>query len=144
MRRELSEKLERLAKLRVYAAARTLGRFGKRVVEQRVAFFIVAWVRFRLIMREKYKRARASTKIQSVLRTFKQRQRYREILKCITKVQSVLRQYIAARKVRKLRDPYCDMSYKDLKRLLRDEISRMQEAAEAKNFQAAAEIETKM
>ena len=36
-RRELSEKLERLAKLQVDAAARTLGRFGREVAERRLA-----------------------------------------------------------------------------------------------------------
>ena len=144
MRRELSEKLERLAKLRVYAAARTLGRFGKAVVERRVTVFIVAWARFRMIMIRKYRRARASTKIKAFYLTYKEGQRYRDTLRAVKKVQSILRQYLAARRVRRLRDPYCDMSYKDLKRLLRAEMSKMQKAADGKNFQLAAEIETKM
>ena len=43
LRRELSEKLERLAKLRVHAAARTVGRFGKFVAHRRLSALLVTW-----------------------------------------------------------------------------------------------------
>ena len=144
MRRELSEKLERLAKLRVYAAARTLGRFGRAVVERRVTNFVVTWARFRLVMLRKYREMRASTKIKAVYRRYKQRQQYGASRYAIIKIQSIVRQRIAVRRVRKLRDPYCDMSYKDIKKLYRAEVARMQEAADAKDFQVAADIEMKL
>ena len=61
--RSVSEKLERLTKLRVYAAARTLGQFGSGAAERRLASTLVFWVRFRLAVLKKYRRGRASTNI---------------------------------------------------------------------------------
>jgi myosin heavy subunit len=144
MRRELSEKLERLAKLRVHAAARTLGRFGKSVVFTRVTSFLVAWARFRLVMLKKYRRMRAASKIGSAYRTHVQIQRYIVARKAVIKIQSRIRHRSAVQRVRKIRDPYCDMTFKELKRLLRSETSQLEKAATDKDFKTAAQLEAKM
>lgn len=144
LRRELSEKLERLAKLRVHMAARTVGRFGKFVMHRRLSGLLVAWARFRLVMLEKYRRERASTKIASWQRGSKEAKAYKCTRTAIITIQSLQRKRMAVSAVRKLRDPYCDMTYRDLKELLRNEKVRMKEAVNSKNFRAAADIEAKM
>jgi myosin heavy subunit len=144
LRRELSEKLERLAKLRVYAAARALGRFGKRVVERRLSSLLVNWVRFRLVMLRKYRMHRAGSKLSSLHRMRKQVKLYKATRLAIIKIQSLQRRRLAAQVVRKIRDPFCDMSYKDLKQLWRAEKERMADAVNCQDFRTAAEIEAKM
>jgi hypothetical protein len=62
----------------------------------------------------------------------------------IIKIQSLQRKRSAVEVVRKMRDPFCDMAYKDLKQLLKSERSRLADAVKSKDFRAAAEIEAKM
>eukprot|EP00980_Cylindrotheca_fusiformis_P023371 scaffold10429_cov126-Cylindrotheca_fusiformis.AAC.2 len=144
LRRHLSDKLERLAKLRVHMAARTVGRFGKLVVNRRLSAFLVAWVRFRLHMLEKYRKMKASTKIASWHRGTKETRAYKSTRAAIVTVQSLQRRRTAISTVRKMRDPFCDMTYKDLKKLLKAEKERMKEAVNSKDFRTAADIEAYM
>ena len=144
LRRELSEKLERLAKLRVHAAARCLGKFGKRLVERRLSSLLVTWVRFRLRMLATYRRHRAATKIQTVSRRMKARKWYLATRAKIILVQSMQRREAAAKRVRKIRDPYCACTYKDMKELLNAEKKAMERAISAQEFRLAAEKEAKM
>lgn len=144
IRRELSEKLERLAKLRVYAAARTLGRFGRGVAHRRLATSLVLWLRFRLTMLKKNRRGRASAKIVAAYRMHKQIQLYKSTIMAVVKIQSIQRRLAALQYARKLRDPFYGMTFKDLKQLFRLETSRMEEAVATKDFRTAADLEARL
>jgi myosin heavy subunit len=141
MRRELSEKLERLAKLRVHAAARAVGRFGKSVIYRRLSALLVAWMRFRLRMIKIHRRNRAATNIACLYRMSKAVRLLNTARSAAIKIQSLLRRQIAWKIVRKKRDPFGDMTYKDLKALLKPETARMNDAVKAQDFKLAAEIE---
>lgn len=144
LRRELSDKLERLAALRVHTAARTVGRFGKYVLHRRLAKLFVAWARFRLMMLKKYRRERAATKIASFQRSRKELQRYKRDRKSVITVQSLQRRRVAIQTVRKIRDPYCDMTYQEIKELLQTKKIKLDEAVNRKDFKTAATLEAKM
>lgn len=141
LRRELSEKLERLAKLRVHRAARTLGRFGRRVAQRRASSLIVNWVKFRLVMIKKHRANRSSTKIAAAYRMHIQVKILKTAIEAAVKIQSLHRRISAKLAVAKLRDPYYGMNHKDLKKLLRSEVSSMEKAIEDQDFKKAAAIE---
>lgn len=144
LRRELSDKLERLAKLRVHAAARTVGRFGKFILYRRLSAMLVAWVRFRLVMLKKYRREKASTKIASFYRMSREARSFNAFRTAIIKMQSSQRKRQALAFVRTLRDPFHGMTFKDLKNLLKAEKARLKEAVNTKDFRVAADIEVQM
>jgi myosin heavy subunit len=144
LRRELSEKLERLAKLRVHRAARTIGRFGRATAHRRASSYLVAWMRFRLVMRKKYKIANASTVISSAFRMHLQRQNFNSAKIALVRIQSYQRMIASKKIARKLRDPFCDMSRKDLKSLLKQEKNNIDQAVKSKNFAAAAASEARL
>lgn len=144
LRRDLSDKLERLAKLRVRRAARALGRFGRNVAQRRASTVLVAWMKFRLAMRKKYKASRASSKIAATYRMHLQVEALRASTKAAIKIQAQNRRMAACVAVRKLRDPFYDMSHKDLKGLLQSEKASLEEAISSKDFTKAAGIEAKM
>ena len=144
MRRELSEKLERLAKLRVHAAARSIGRFGTSVINRRLARLLVSWMRFRLHMIQIQKRNRAAAKITGVFRMQKAVQSLITARAAAVMMQSLLRRRLAVQVARKKRDPFCDMTFQELKELLKSETARMDEAVAAQDFKLAAEIEAKV
>lgn len=144
LRRELSEKLERLAKLRVFAAARTLGKFGIKIVNKRLSSLLVHWVRFRLIMVKKYRKHRAASKIQSITRMRAQVKAFKYATNSIIMVQSLQRRRSTINRVRKIRDPYCDMTYRDMKNLLKSEKRKMDDAVRVQDFKAAADLEAVM
>eukprot|EP00934_Nitzschia_sp_Nitz4_P007240 Nitzschia sp. Nitz4//scaffold121_size67750//41550//50848//NITZ4_006072-RA/size67750-augustus-gene-0.40-mRNA-1//-1//CDS//3329534363//7230//frame0 len=144
LRRELSDKLERLAKLRVHAAARSLGKFGKTVVSKRLCSFLVSWMRFRLFMRKLYRRITATVRIQSLVRMLQQQVIFKRCIQSAIKIQSFQRRSIAIDRVRKIRDPYCDMTFKDMKALLKSEKERLDKAVSAQDFREAAKIEATM
>jgi len=144
LRRELSEKLEKMAKLRVHAAARTIGRFGKHVTNSRLSKLLVAWTRFRLLMLKQYRERRAASKLVATVRRYKQQRLYNSVRMAVVQIQAEQRRKIAFDRVRKIRDPYCDMSYRECRRLLRSEQQRLDEYVKAKNFRGAAKLEEKM
>jgi myosin heavy subunit len=144
LRRELADKLERLAKLRVHTAARTIGRFARRVVYTRLSAFLTAWAHFRLHMLQQYRRVRSATKIAAGIRCYSQRQRFIAVTRRIVQIQSEQRRRMAVERVRKVRDPFCDMSFKECRRLLLSEQSLFDDAVNSKNFRHAAELEAKM
>jgi myosin heavy subunit len=144
LRKELSDKLERLVKLRIRCAARTISRFGRRVALRRLAGVLVAWVRFRLHMIRKYRRVRSATVIAAFARRNKQRVTFVMLRQRVILVQSVNRRRCARAITRKMRDPYCDKNYKECIALLGDEEARLQEAVKSRDFRAAAEAKDKM
>ena len=144
LRRELSDKLERLAKLRVHRAARTLGRFGRSVASRRASALLVNWVRFRLVMIKKRRADRSSSKIAATYRMHMQAKELRLVIEAVVKIQSLQRRISAKLVAAKLRDPYYGMNHKDLKKLLRSEVASMEKAIDKQNFKMAATIEEGM
>lgn len=144
LRYEIADKLERLAKLKVHSAARTLGRFGRFVAQRRANAVLTRWVRFRLHMIKKHKEARSAIIISAAYRMYRQIKRYATMRFVVTKLQSYQRRKLAIEVVRVLRDPYSDMTFKELRTLLQDEQSRLEEAVTNKEFQIATEIETSL
>jgi myosin-7 len=144
LRRELSDKLERLAKLRVRVASRCLGRFGRAIVHRRLSSLLVSWIRFRLIMIKKNKMHRGFASLQAICRKEQSVKLYNATRSKIILVQALQRKRMAEKKVRKIRDPYCDHTYKDMKQLLKAEKLALADAVRAQDFKAAAEVEAKM
>lgn len=144
LRRELSDKLERLARLRVHAAAVTVSRFGRSIVNARLSRLLVSWMRFRLKMRKLYREARAASLMAAWVRRCKQERTYSVVRRAFIKIQSAQRRKLAAARVLRIRDPYHDLSYKDCKRLLKSEQERLEGAVKAKKFRQAADLESKM
>jgi myosin heavy subunit len=144
LRRELSEKLERLARLRVQSAARTLTRFGSRVVSERMAVFLVIWVKFRLTMIGKRKLRRASAKINALYRGSRQRRKYRNCLRAVVRLQAQQRRVAAVHRCKKLVDPFYDMNYAECKKLLASEQNRLDKAVVNQNFKVATELSASM
>ncbi|CAB9513362.1 Unconventional myosin [Seminavis robusta] len=144
LRRELSEKLERLATLRVHRAVRTIGRFGKRVATTRVNRLLVPWIRFRLHMIRLYRKRRAANKVAAAYRGYAQKKRYAAVLVAVIKLQALQRRKAAITYAQHLRDPYLGMTFKDVKRLLAQEQNRLEAAVKEKDFKLAAELETKI
>lgn len=144
LRRELSEKLERLAKVRVYAAARTIGRFGRHVAWEQVVKFLIPWVRFRLRLKKKYMEMKSASRIVASFRRHKQQHLYASLRRAIVKVQAEQRRRLAVDHVRKLRDPYCDMTFRECKHLLHTQQNDLDEAVKRKDFRTAADLESKV
>ncbi|KAG7356863.1 cystathionine beta synthase domain containing protein [Nitzschia inconspicua] len=144
LRRELSEKLERLARLRVHRAARTLGRFGRAMAHCRASLLLTAWARFQLVMRRHRKVAAASSLIASTFKMYKQRRRFKATVSSVIAVQSFLRMVAAKQTLRKLRDPFCDMSMKELDKLYKQEKQVLDRAVMSKDYAAAAASESRL
>jgi myosin heavy subunit len=144
LRRELSDKLERLAKLRVQASARILTRFGRTVVYRKLAAFLVAWTRLRLVLLNKKRAIRAANTLARTVRGFQQRKSYRNTLRAVILIQSQQRRRLAVKRCQKLNDPYCDMIFRECKRLLASEQERIEKAAQDKDFERAKNLEEKM
>ena len=144
LRRELSDKLERLATLRVHRAVRTIGRFGRMVAMKRVNRLLVPWIRFRLHMLLFYRKQRAANKIIALYRSHSNQMRYFKFRVAIVKLQAMQRRKAACARVQLLRDPFTGMSYKDVKRMLATEQLRLESAVKEKDFKLAADLEAKM
>ena len=144
LRRELSDKLERLTRLRVHAAAVTLTRFARRTIHGKLCLFLVTWVRFRLKMRKQYREYRASSLMSAWAKRCLQQRKYDGFRRATIKLQAAQRRKQAATKVRHIRDPYFDLTYKDCKALLKSEQERLEAAVKSKKFRQAADLESKM
>ena len=144
LRRELSDKLERLAKLRVHRAARTLGRFGRSIALRRLSALLVNWSKFRLVMIKKYRANRSSSKIAATYRMHVQVRNLKLSINAVVTIQSLQRRISAKLVVAKLRDPYYGMSRKELKKLLHSEADLMEKAITDQDFKTAARIEEGM
>lgn len=141
LRQELASKLDKLVSLRVHSAARTVGRFGRLVAQRRASNVLVAWTRFRLHMIKKNRRIRSTTKIQSTYRMMKQRSVFTSTIASVVLMQSVCRMHLDKKRVQKIRDPYGDMSFKELEKLCNDETKKLEEAISAKKYDLAADLE---
>ena len=90
------------------------------------------------------RRKRAASKIAATYRMSKAARSLVTARSAAVKMQSLARRRIAVEVARKKRDPYCDMTLKDLKELLKSETERMNEAVAAQDFKLAADIEGAM
>lgn len=144
VRRVLADKLERLAKLRVHAASRTLGRFGRQVAKSRVSKLIATWIRFRLHMRAYYRRINGANKICATFKMSQHRKSFLAIRRKVVLVQAQQRRRRAAKMARKIRDPFFDVTLSECRTLLKQEHLCLEEAVASNNFQLAASIESKM
>jgi myosin heavy subunit len=99
LKRDLAAKLETLAHLRVHAAAKVVGKFGRKVARTRAANLLTSWGRLRVILIRKRRRIRASKRIASTYRMFKEKNEYKSILKCVVKLQCLGRRVVALSKV---------------------------------------------
>lgn len=144
LRHELAEKLERLAKLRVQVAARTIGRSGRRAAHRQLSKLLTAWVRFRLYMLRIYRETKAANKITAAFRSAKERKKYLLVRRAFVQLQSYQRRKIAVNRYLKLRDPYYNKSFQDCKELLKKQQERLDDAVKSKNFRLAAEFESRV
>ena len=97
LRRELSDKLERLAKLRVHRAARTLSTFGRKIARRRCGSFLAAWIVFRTHMHKHLKVKKSASKIAALARGVKTRATYRKKLTAVVLLQAQMRRIIIRR-----------------------------------------------
>lgn len=141
LRRELAAKLERLAALKVHAAARIVSRFGRFVATRRASKAITAWARFRLHMARKYRKDRAVNVIAATYKGYVQQKQYCAMRNAAITLQSHQRRRLATAFVNSLRDPYADYSFKEMKKLQKATLVRLDEAVERKDFKSATEIE---
>mmetsp|Transcript_29118 Transcript_29118/g.58488 ORF Transcript_29118/g.58488 Transcript_29118/m.58488 type:complete len:1958 (-) Transcript_29118:922-6795(-) len=144
LKRELASKLEFLAHLRVHIAARIVGKFGRRVAQKRASKLLSSWGRFRVFVLRKNRKIAAVNKISSAFRMHKERKAYRSVLACTVRLQCLGRRVVARERVRKLRDPYWDKTFKELNVLHSEMLSQLDKAAGAKDFKAAANLEKKI
>ena len=140
----LANKLEILAGLRVRTAARVVGKFVRKVAHDRAGRLLTAWGKLRLILIRKHREIAATNKISSTYRMHKCRKSYTSTLQSTVRLQCLCRRLVARERVRVLRDPYFDMSFKELDTLHKEEVARMENAVNAKDFAVAAEIEQKL
>jgi myosin heavy subunit len=144
LRRQLSDKLERMAKLRIHCAARTLTKFGVRVARRRAAVFIVTYIRVWKRSREKRRVRRAASKIAGLARRYIQRLQYSATLRAIVRIQTLQRRILAVHRVRKLEDPFYDLTFRECKALLLTEKQKLESAVRDRNFNRAKELEQSM
>jgi len=95
------------------------------------------------MLRKKREREAANV-IAATYRMIKARYCYSRLLFAVVKIQSSQRRKAAVKTVNKIRDPYGDMTFKELEQLYADEHDRLDKAVENKQFQIAAEIESNM
>ena len=144
LKHELAAKLEALASLRVRAAARVVGRFGRKVAWGRASNLLTSWAKLRMHMIKLHRRSAASTKITSSYRMFQERRQYISTLISVVKLQCLGRRAVACEHVRRMRDPYADLTFKELDALHKVEIAAMEAAVNSKDFALAAELEKKL
>lgn len=95
-------------------------------------------------MLKMHKRNKAANKLAAAYRSSRQRRVYVSFLRSIVLLQSSQRRKEAIERARKLRDPYCDLTFQECKKALKIEEGRLEKAVASKDFKAAAELEVKM
>ena len=102
---------------------------------------ITCWARFRIHLLRKYHEQAAVTKIASIWKMRKAVLEYKTSQQAVLKLQTLCRKRLAIKFVRKLRDPYEEMSFKDLELLYQEKNECLEVAVQSKNFQIAAAME---
>ncbi len=141
LRQELASKLDKLVSLRVHCAARIVGRFGRRVAQRRASNLLTAWCRLRIQIMRKKRIMLAASKIQACARMKIQRNTFKAVISAVIKMQSHTRRQRALRRVKKIRDPFGDMTFKELENLHVEECKKLEAAVSSKQYDLAADIE---
>ena len=144
LKRDLAKKLELLARLRVCAAARVVRSFGRAVARDRASRLLTAWARLRLVLLRKRREVAAANTLASAFRMSQTRKAYKMALRAVVRLQCLGRRVVACEQVRVLRDPFFDMTFKELDKLHKEEVARMEQAIDTKDFKTAADIEKKL
>jgi len=144
VRYELATKLEALVQLRLRAAARTVTRFGRTVAQQRALRVLVPWCRWRLRVLRQRRNVRCATQLAASYRRYRQTRRYRGTIHQVVILQKYVRRCLATKRVQKLRDPYGEYTYRQMKELLASEQSRLDGLVNDKLYTAAARLEPKI
>jgi hypothetical protein len=93
----------------------------------------------------KKKRIRdAANKISSKFRGYRQQRKYQRTRNGFITCQASVRRKIAVKRVRKIRDPYCDLSFRECKQLMNNVQAKLDQAVKEKDFRRAALLETKV
>ena len=148
LRRELSDKLERLAKLRVHRAARTLGTFGRKVVRRRCGLFLALWIVFKIHMHKYLKLNRSASKIAALARGVRTRASYRKALCAVVLLQSHMRRIGVLRKKRKLTSIATTLGQPFTRATLMKEINSLKQllddAVKAKEFTRCGSLQDEL
>ena len=144
MRKAMSDKLQRLLKLRGKVAARIIQSNWRHHRRQVSATKLQA--RWRCYSNHtSYKRMRASAiKIQSCRRGFKDRQAFVLLRNSSIKLQSMGRMIIAKNLVKKLSNPYRSMSKSELVGLRSEAKVELAQAMQSKDFTGCAKLQGKI
>ncbi len=141
LRQNLAMKLERLAVLRIHSAARTMGKFGRRIARDRASKLLTAWGRLRVHILIETRKQNAAKKIQATHKMYHQKKNYLTMKFLCVKIQSFMRMKLAIKRVQKIRDPYGDMSFQELEKIHHENVTRLEHAVNSKNFPLAATLE---
>eukprot|EP00546_Thalassionema_frauenfeldii_P018291 CAMPEP_0178895794 /NCGR_PEP_ID=MMETSP0786-20121207/788_1 /TAXON_ID=186022 /ORGANISM="Thalassionema frauenfeldii, Strain CCMP 1798" /LENGTH=196 /DNA_ID=CAMNT_0020566071 /DNA_START=225 /DNA_END=812 /DNA_ORIENTATION=+ len=114
------------------------------MAHQRAASLLVAWLSFRLMLLRRKRRRTSASKMAAHYRRYRQQRRYRLLIAAVVRIQTVQRRIAAKARVQKLRDPYGEYSFQEMKALLKKEQSRLQGLVEDKLYTAAARLEPKI
>jgi myosin heavy subunit len=144
LKRELASKLEALVSLRVRRAARVVGKFGRKVAQTRASKLLTSWAKLRLHLLNLHRQNAAANRIASTYRMHRDRKCYKAKLSFAVKLQCLMRKAMACELVKRMRDPYSDMAFKDLDNLYKDQLARMEDAVSSKDFALAANIEKEL
>ena len=95
-------------------------------------------------MNSRNRRIKAANTIGATFRSYQQRRVYVTFLRAIICLQAIQRGKMALEMTMKLRDPFCKLSFKDCKNLLKKQEKLLEVAVAQKDFTAAAKLEEKM
>eukprot|EP01041_Mallomonas_annulata_P001711 gene1711-3313_t len=143
-KQDMVDKLERLLWCRYLTACRTIQRFWKRIWAVKKAVKIQSVIRC-FIARKKFKKLRKNIiKIQSLIRRRSALKSFRRVYKMIIRTQTVGRGYIARQLSRRLRNPYSKMTYAALKQLKADIGKQLQVAFQEQQFTLCEDLQYRL
>ena len=144
LRHELATKLEILEMLKVRMAGRVLSKFGRIVARNRAALLLTEWGRLRLHFIRKHHKNQACAKIIATYRMYKLEVAFAHSRRAAIRIQTFFRWILAVKKVKKLRDPYGEYTFKDMEKMVNSKKKVLEKAVEQKKFGFAAELEATM
>ena len=141
IRRDMSDKLDKLLYLRHATSARVLQVFWKGILRHRAALKLNSVARMSL-QKRRFMHAKASAlKLQAHYRGWKEAKRYRHVINSVANIQRIAMGRVARILARKLRSPYNRMTYEELTVRLRGAQSDLAVAFGEQNFLRCAELE---
>ncbi|KAJ1415478.1 P-loop containing nucleoside triphosphate hydrolase protein, partial [Ochromonadaceae sp. CCMP2298] len=141
IRRDMSEKLDRLLWLRYSTSSGVIQRFWRNVLRKRAVVVLQAAVRRHLACALLRHSLRAVLRLQTAARTRACLVRYRWTMAAVATIQRIALGKAARMLARKLRNPYSRMGYTDIIYCLRQAQADIREALAAQDFGRCAELE---